>query len=499
MSTKSAYRNIVKSTAVFGSAQMVNVLINLLRGKLVAVFLGSVGIGINTLLNNAASTVQEFAMLGINTISVRNISSAKEAGNKDVLQYTIQLVRKLMLLAAMVGLLLMLVASPLLSRFSFGESISTRLFLLLSVVVFLNILGIGEYIILQGMRRYRLLALASVATPLFSLLIGVPIYWLMGIRGILPAMLAVSFLYFVIVHYLARRYATLDVPTPHITLRQAWTEGRSIIKLGSIMMAASLLGMLTTYSISAFISNTGSLSDVGLYQAANSITMQYIGMVFAAMAADYYPHLAGKIEHNTSDAFRLVNQQIEIVQLIIVPLTLFVIILAPLIIQILLTDEFSPICQIIRFMAVAGVLRAFCFPMDYIALAKGDMKYFFWFEGVANNLKNLIIIIIFYHLYGLQGLGYAALITSVIDIVASTTLVHWRYGFTLSQTTVRLVLFLLLIVILCFLATFLPVSPWVYALEAFLAIFGSWYCYRQLDRRIDIRNLFHSALHRKKA
>jgi hypothetical protein len=137
--------------------------------------------------------------------------------------------------------------------------------------------------------------------------------------------------------------------------------------------------------------------------------------------------------------------------------------------------------------------------MDYIALAKGDMKYFFWFEGVANNLKNLIIIIFLYHLYGLQGLGYAALITSVIDIVASTTLVHWRYGFTLSQTTVRLVLFLLLIVILCFLATFLPVSPWVYALEALLAIFGSWYCYRQLDRRIDIRNLFHSALHRKKA
>ena len=361
---------------MFGSAQMMSMFINLVRGKLVAIFLGSVGIGINTLLSNAASTIQEFAMLGINTMSVRNISSAKESGNKAVLQYTIQLVRKLMILSATVGLLLMLISSPWLSRFSFGESISTRLFLLLSIVVFFNILGIGEYIILQGMRRYRLLAICSIATPLFSLLIGVPIYWIMGIRGILPAMFAVSLLYFVIVRYMARRYATLDTPVPHISIREAWTEGRTIIKLGSIMMAASLLGMLTTYTISAYISNEGSLSDVGLYQAANSITMQYIGMVFAAMAADYYPHLAGKIEKFRDEAFQLVNQQIEIILLIIVPLTLLVVIFSPLIIQILLTEEFIPIRQIIRFMAVAGVLRAFCFPMDYIALAKGDMKYF---------------------------------------------------------------------------------------------------------------------------
>lgn len=37
-----------------------------------------------------------------------------------------------------------------------------------------------------------------------------------------------------------------------------------------------------------FISNFGSLKDVGLYQAANSITNQYVGVVFAAMGADFF-------------------------------------------------------------------------------------------------------------------------------------------------------------------------------------------------------------------
>ncbi|MFK2296755.1 hypothetical protein ACIXMS_19505 [Bacteroides fragilis] len=58
--------------------------------------------------------------------------------------------------------------------------------------------------------------------------------------------------------------------------------------LGVVMMISTLLGNLCSYSLNAVISHWGSLNDVGLYQAANSITNQYVGVVFAAMGADFF-------------------------------------------------------------------------------------------------------------------------------------------------------------------------------------------------------------------
>ena len=43
----SAYRRIVSSTAIFGSAQILNILVNIIRGKLVAYILHSAGMGIS--------------------------------------------------------------------------------------------------------------------------------------------------------------------------------------------------------------------------------------------------------------------------------------------------------------------------------------------------------------------------------------------------------------------------------------------------------------------
>ncbi|MFK1880757.1 hypothetical protein ACIXEK_02480 [Bacteroides fragilis] len=43
---ESGYRTILKGTAIFGGVQVFNIVINLIRGKLVALFLGPEGMGI---------------------------------------------------------------------------------------------------------------------------------------------------------------------------------------------------------------------------------------------------------------------------------------------------------------------------------------------------------------------------------------------------------------------------------------------------------------------
>ena len=72
----SAYRRIVSSTAIFGSAQVLNILVNIIRGKLVAYILHSTGMGIASIFTSAANTIQQFALMGLNISAVPSISQA---------------------------------------------------------------------------------------------------------------------------------------------------------------------------------------------------------------------------------------------------------------------------------------------------------------------------------------------------------------------------------------------------------------------------------------
>jgi len=62
-----------------------------------------------------------------------------------------------------------------------------------------------------------------------------------------------------------------------------------LIGLGLVLMAGSLIGTFTNYLINLFVRSFGSVDNVGLYQAANSITNQYVGVVFSAMSLDFFP------------------------------------------------------------------------------------------------------------------------------------------------------------------------------------------------------------------
>ena len=487
MSTDSTYRRIISSTAVFGGAQLLNIVVNVIRGKLVATILHSHGMGIMSLLSNASNSIQQIALMGLNVSSVRTISQAQESNDLQLLETSVRIVRILVLGASLLGLLFTLLFSPWLSAVTFGSSDYTPFFLLLSLAVFFNVMSSGEMAVMQGLRRYKSIAFCSTIPPVCGLLMGIPIYYFWGVNGIVPAMIVMSAVYYAAIRlqsYRGHRHAHR-----RITLRLLWAHGKDILQLGFVLAIGSLLGTLTTYALSAFISNVGSIPDVGFYHAANTITMQFVSIVFTAMATDYYPHLASLIKDKWDDALHLVNQQAEMALLVVTPMVMLMMLTAPLLISILLTGEFLTIQGLVRFFGLAGFFKALCFPMDYIAFAKGDKHYIFWVETVWSNLKTLAVMATFYYLMGLEGLGYGVLLSAVIDAIVTLLLTRWRYGFMLSAQCRRLVVMLLLMALFCFAATFIPSLVGSYAVMALLTVACMIFAYRQFNMRVDVRSL----------
>lgn len=483
--TTSNYRKIVSSTVIFGGAQAVNLIMNAVRGKLVAFLLSSTGMGIMSLLQNAANTIQQLSLLGINISAVRHISQVDKDGQEEVLSASVKIVRILIFATSCLGLLFTLAFSPLMSKISFGTMDYISAFLLLSLAVFFNVMSSGEMAIMQGLRRYKQLAFCSIVPAICGLLISIPIYYLWGVQGIVPAMILSGAIYYAFIRYYSYREPS-HLKKPRPSFKTIWTEGQEIIQFGLVMTFGTVVGAVTTYSLTAFVSNIGSVSDVGFYQAANFITMQYISMIFTAMATDFYPRLSALILRK-AEAHQLVNQQTEVVLFIVTPLSLLMILTAPLLITVLLTNEFQSIRTIVYFMGLASIFKALCFPMDYIAYAKGDKKYIMWIETIWGNAKTFSVIALFYYFFGLDGLGYGALCSAVIDVIVSIILTRLRYDFSLSAPVFRLLAVMLTLAGLCFMATFIPSTILSYTIMSLATGSCIGYSLIGLNRRLDFK------------
>lgn len=473
----------MKGISIFGGVQFINVIINIVRGKLVAMILGSTGMGVSSIFNSVSIPFQQMASLGLTSSAIKDIS--QNIDDHQNLSKVCSILRKMMMISSTIIALLVVIFSHTLSVVSFGTDKYTLAFVLLAFVIFINTLSSGETTILQGTRQLKSLAVRPIMGSIIGLVVGIPLYYWKGINGIVPAMLVLAISNYILNHTGTRK---LKLDKKSINWKRVWIIGRPMVLMGLVLMLGSLIGNFTTYLLNAFIRYFGNLGDVGLYQAANSITNQYTGMIFAAMATDYYPRLASVVNQKTKMC-EFVNQQAEIVLLVVTPLAMLLMLTAPLLIRILLTTEFLPIVNIIRLMGFSVIFRAFVFPMGYISFSKGDRKYFFWTEGIYTNLKTLLIFAISYKLYGLYGLGIGCVVSSLIDVVSVIVLTKWRFDFELSFEVIKMFIIFISIGIICLLGSYITNNYVSYIVMGICSMGSCVYSLRLLNKRLNINEI----------
>lgn len=475
-----SYRNILRGTSLFGGVQVFQVLINLVRGKLVAILLGPAGMGISALFASSATTIQRFASLGLNLAIVKETATKNE--DSEALATTISVARRLITATAIVGALICMLFSSFLSKVTFGNDSMTLQFILLGLVVGLTVAYNGKLSILQGLQEVKRISIASLVGGLTGLVVGVPLYYFFGNDGIVPAMAVLALAMYLFYSFSLSK----SIHLPNVKF--IWQSHKPIVKnlivLGFLLMANDLILSLVQYLINIFIKAHGSTDTVGLYQAANSVTNQYAGMVFAAMAMDYFPRLSKVVDDN-SEMRNVVNRQSEIVALIITPASALLILTAPIVIRLLLTSEFLIITPLMRWMGLGILIRALTFPMGYIAFAKGNRKLFFWFEGILCNGMTLAYSCIFYYFFGLIGLGYALVADNLSCLILYYIVNRRLYNYRFSREAAMNMGFAILIATLVFYASLIESAVLSYTTMTLLTILSILYAIFFLRRKLS--------------
>src|SRR5881397_2599420 len=119
--TSSSYKQIFKATSIFGGVQVFIILITIIRSKIVALLLGPAGMGIVGLITSTTTFINNLTNFGITTAAVKNIADSYSSNNAIKLGKTVTVFRKLVWLTGLLGLVVTLLSSPILSNISFGS------------------------------------------------------------------------------------------------------------------------------------------------------------------------------------------------------------------------------------------------------------------------------------------------------------------------------------------------------------------------------------------
>ncbi len=291
----------------------------------------------------------------------------------------------------------------------------------------------GECAVLKGLRKVRQVAVVETVIALATLLLTVPFYYLLGMRGVVVGLIC-SGLASVVAHFwfslriVPYRARPFDL--------EVLREGLPMVTKGIPYVLAGVSGAALGMAIPALIQMQGTLADVGYYRMGYMMMVGYAGMAFMALEADYYPRLSSA-NGSLARFNRTINQQIDVCVLIVTPFLIPFIVLMPWIIRLLFTEEFLVAEGMTVCAAFYVFLRGIMLPVSYSSLAKGDSVVYLLME-VASNLVTALLFWWLFGQWGILGTGAALSLSALFDVVC-VLLVYGRiYGCRVGAATWRL-------------------------------------------------------------
>ena len=421
-----SYRNIFKAVALFSSVQGLNILLSLIRTKLVAMFLGPAGVGLSSIYNETRELIHESTNMGMDQSGVREVSVAyehwKETGERRQMDEAIMLVRSWVMILAMFGVAVCALFCHPLSLATFGNGDNWLGYLLLSPAVGLATVTCGEMAILKATRQLKVIASLSTISIIVGACTNIPLYYMYGMRGVIPAILLFGLCQMFIVMWFSYKKNPFRIKLERMFLMM----GKPMLLLGGALVLQGLIQHGTRLGIQSFVNTRGSLADVGLFAAVTTLISNYLGIFAASLHADYFPRLSGIFAENEKRRLT-VTRQIDVVQLFTAPMIAVLILCASIIVPLLLSAEFNALIPVLSIALVSCLTRSIQQSLAYMPLAAGEPRIYL----LADILDCAIMFTSYtlcYSCWGLTGIGYGICIYNVLNVLWYMAVAKVRYS-----------------------------------------------------------------------
>lgn len=443
MADASSYKNIFKTTFLFGFVKVFNILVKIGLNKVVALILGPEGVGVIGMFNTTIQTIVNFAGLGVSQSGVRDISEANSSSDTIERDTIITMVNKVIIFTGLLGMVIMIVGAPMLSRYTFGTAAYTASYAMLSIAVCAQIISAGQTAVLTGMRKLRQLAYCSMISAVAGLVSGVPFYWFLKENGIVPSLIVSSLTMLLVSWMYVRKISYTKIA---LTIKETWKKSAVMVKMGISLMIQGLMIHICNLIVASYVANHGGLDILGYYQAGITIITGYFGIILTAMTTEYYPRLSSI--HNDNVALKdAVNAQSEMGMMMAFPLVMLFVYFSNFFFRFLYSSKFEAGTEYVNWAVMGTITIIASNSIGMVLLVKQAAKIYL----TSSLILNIVIVstnILLYHKYGLLGLGLGYFFSGLVQFIVYGIMMKKYYSISFSKSVICLWLIIILNILL---------------------------------------------------
>ena len=423
-------KRIYKAIGIFGGTQALTILCSIVRTKLVSVLIGPLGMGLFGLYNSAVDMINVLSNMGLRTSCVRDVSLAHSSGDYQRIAEVVRIVRRWAWFLGLIWAIVMIMASPLLSRISFGDTQHSWAFVVLSVSVFAFSVVNSEQAVLQGTQKLRKLAKSMVWGNVIGLLLSIPMFYYLKIDSVVPSIIVYGLS--TLVTIMVYRNKDYDGEARTLSMRDTVKGGAEFVKFGICITLSTFATLLVSYVFMAYLNHRSGTATVGLYQAGYALVNRYSELLFSAIAMEFYPRLTG-VSASRWRMQTFVAQEANISLYVIMPVVVLFMIFRGVIVDLLYSVEFRAMIPFISWCMVGIVFKGVSWCLAFVILAKGESRVFLFTEGMSAAIC-LVLNITFYELWGLDGLGVSYTVWYLLYLLMIGAVYVRKFGMKIHKS-----------------------------------------------------------------
>jgi PST family polysaccharide transporter len=214
---------------------------------------------------------------------------------------------------------------------------------------------------------------------------------------------------------------------------------RSLLAVGGPYTASLLVGTGIQLLLPFLVLHTLNAESVGHYRAAVSVSAAYSSFLIASISKDYYPRISAA-SGNPKAMVDIVNQQQYFVLVLGSPVILTGIAVAPYLIPLLFSTEFSPAADVLEWQLIGDLFRLSSWTMSFAILVRCSGVTYFLTE-LSAGMTTLLTSWIAVRLFGLPGLGISFLITYIVYYVVVWAIVRRDIKLTCTALNKKMLFF----------------------------------------------------------
>ncbi|HLO59604.1 MAG TPA: oligosaccharide flippase family protein [Bacteroidales bacterium] len=439
------FKKLLKNTSFLVFSKGIQFFIGILRSKVAAVYIGTLGVGIFSQISYLVTMISNVTLLSMNDGLVKQIVQNKNNNNyKNILVELIKSYSVLISITTTVIIIFCLVFTEKLTIFFLGSS-EYKLYYLLGITCIPITIGNSlSYAVLKSNKDTILISRSNILSSLLTIIFFLPLIYFFKTTGAVISVLLNFFFLLIINHLQVNRlfYRKLQIKYRDIAFAKIHKPYLKEFLTFAIFGATAGIISLISESVcrSIVISQIG-IQKLGIYSPITSWSNLLIGFILPSLSTYLYPRFSEC--KNNVEIKGILNDSIRMVTLLMIPFLFIAMPFRKIIIPLFYSNDFLEAEKYLSIHFIGVLFYMWWYAFSQSLTPRGNIII----HGILITLMsilNVVIVLLFVPKLGLYGWMLKFLISPFIFFIIYFIVLKYLYGFNIYRKNLLIMLYVLL-------------------------------------------------------